>query len=177
VCPKPAPLWPVRFALRWLLPLPCLQLQQPLLLLLPDRTLYRQLSFRCSLLLWSRRLLRLLLQLPQRLRLQRWLVLFRWLLSQLRWRCWQPLWRLQLWSSLWLPLPGLRLAFLQLLSIARALLACPKRLPLLQVRFALRWLLPLQYWRLQQPLLLRLPSRPLCRLSSLRWLPPLQLQM
>jgi hypothetical protein len=47
----------------------------------------------------------------------------------------------------------------------------------LQVRFALRWLLPLQYWRLQQPLLLRLPSWPLCRLSSLRWLPPLQLQM
>jgi hypothetical protein len=71
VCPKPAPLWPVRFALRWLLPLPCLQLQQPLLLLLPDRTLYRQLSFRCSLLLWSRRWLRLLLQLPQWLRLRR----------------------------------------------------------------------------------------------------------
>jgi hypothetical protein len=47
----------------------------------------------------------------------------------------------------------------------------------LQVRFALRWLLPLQYWRLQQPLLLPLPSRPLCRLSSLRWLSPLQLQM
>jgi hypothetical protein len=48
-----------------------LQLQQPLLLLLPDRTLYRQLSFRCSLLLWSRRWLRLLLQLPQWLRLRR----------------------------------------------------------------------------------------------------------
>jgi hypothetical protein len=91
VCPKPAPLWPVRFALRWLLPLPWLRLQQPLLPMLPDRLPCRLLWFRCSLLLWSLRLLRLLLQLPQRLRLQRWLVLFRWLLSQLRWRRWQPL--------------------------------------------------------------------------------------
>jgi hypothetical protein len=71
VCPKPAPLWPVRFSLRWLQRLPLLPLQQPLLLLLPDRTLYRQLSFRCSLLLWSRRWLRLWLQLPQWLRLRR----------------------------------------------------------------------------------------------------------
>jgi hypothetical protein len=62
----------VRLELRWLLLLPCWRLQQPLLLLLlPDRTLYRQLSFRCSLLLWSRRWLRLLLQLPQWLRLRR----------------------------------------------------------------------------------------------------------
>jgi hypothetical protein len=107
-----------------------LRLQQQLLPMLPDRLPCRLLWFRCSLLLWSLRWLRLLLQLPQCLRLQRWLVLFRWLLLQLRWRRWQRLWRLQLWSSLWLPLPRLRLAFLQLLSIARALLACPKRLPL-----------------------------------------------
>jgi hypothetical protein len=84
VCPRPVPLWPVRFALRWLLLLPCLQLQQPLLLLLPDRTLCRQLSFRYSLPLWSQRWLRLLLQPLQCLRQQRWLARFRWLLSQLR---------------------------------------------------------------------------------------------
>jgi hypothetical protein len=81
----------VRFARRWLLPLPCWRLQQPLLPMLPDRLPCRLLWFRCSLLLWSLRLQRLLLQPLQCLRLQRWLALFHWLLSQLRWRHSPPL--------------------------------------------------------------------------------------
>jgi hypothetical protein len=85
-CPRPVPLWPVRFALRWLLPLPCLQLLRMLLLLLPDRTLCRLLWFRCSLLLWSQRLRRLLPLLRPSLQLQRWLARFHWPLSQLRLR-------------------------------------------------------------------------------------------
>jgi hypothetical protein len=84
VCPRPVPLLSIHFARHWLQRLPLLPLQQPLLLPLPDRTLYRQLSFRCSLLLWSRRWLRLLLQLPQWLRLRRWLARFRWLQWLLR---------------------------------------------------------------------------------------------
>jgi hypothetical protein len=76
--PKPAPLLQVRFARHWLLPLPCLQLLQQLSRRRPSRPLYRLLWSRYSLLQWSLCWLRLLLQLPQCLRLQRWLVLFRW---------------------------------------------------------------------------------------------------
>jgi hypothetical protein len=54
---------------------------------------------------------------------------------------------------------------------------CPKRLLLLPIHFARRWLLPLPCLRLQRLLSLLLPDRPLCHLSSLRWLPPLQLPM
>jgi hypothetical protein len=167
----------VRFARRWLLPLPCWRLQQPLLPMLPDRLPCRLLWFRCSLLLWSLRLQRLLLQPLQCLRLQRWLALFHWLLSQLRWRHSPPLSLQSLSWSLALLQPELRLAFLQLLLIARVLLACPKRLPLWPVRLARNSLLPLQCLQLQRLPLLLLPNRPLWRLLSLHWLLPLQLPM
>jgi hypothetical protein len=82
-----------------------------------------------------------------------------------------------LWWSLPLPLPGLQLALSPLLSGVLALQAYPKRIPLWLVRLALRWLLLQPLLPLQQQLLLLLPNRPLCRLSSLRWLSPLQLPM
>jgi hypothetical protein len=143
VCPKRLQLWPVRFALRWQLPLLYLRLQQQLSLQRPSRPLCRLSSIHWPSPLWSQRWqLLLLLQRPlwRQKRLLEFLRLQRWLL---RWRRW-PLLSLQLllWS-LSLPLPGLRLVFLQLLSIARVLLACPMRLPLSPVRFALRWLLRL----------------------------------
>jgi hypothetical protein len=120
VCPRPVPLWPIGFALRWLLLQPLLPLQRQLLLLLPDRPLCRLLWFRCSLLLWSQRLRQLLLQLLQCLRLQRWLVLFRWLQWLLRWRHLPPMSLQSLWWLLRLPLPELRLVLFQLPSVALA---------------------------------------------------------
>jgi hypothetical protein len=60
VCPRPVPLWPVRLALRWLLPLqwlPHLLLRLPML---PSRLLWRLSLLRCSLHLWSQRWLQLL---------------------------------------------------------------------------------------------------------------------
>jgi hypothetical protein len=141
VCPRPVPLWPVRLALRWLLLQPLLPLQQQLLLQRPSRSLCRLLSFRYSLLLWSQRLRQLLLQPLQCLRLQRWLVLFRWLHWLLRWlRRPQLSLRLPLWSQQQ-PLPGLRLVLSPLLSVAPALQVYPRPVPLWPVRFALRWLL------------------------------------
>jgi hypothetical protein len=120
VYPKRIPIWPVRFARHWLLQQPLLPLQQQLLLPRPNRLLCRLLWSRCSLLLWSQRWLRLLLQPLQCLRLRRWLVLFRWQ----RWRLrWLPQQQLSLQSLLWLPrlqLPELRLVLFQLLSVALA---------------------------------------------------------
>jgi hypothetical protein len=52
--------------------------------------------------------------------LPRWLEFLRWLRWLLRWRRLQPLWLLQLWSLLWLPLPGLQLALSPLLSVVLA---------------------------------------------------------
>jgi hypothetical protein len=160
---------PIHFALRWLLLQPCWRLQRLPLLLLPNRLLCR-----LSLLRWlsplqlpmSRPLL-----LPQRpsLQLRRWPALFRWLLSLLRWRRWQPLWLLQLWSLLWPQLPELRLVLFQLLSVALVLQAYPKRLLLWPVRFALRWLMLLPWLPLQQQLSMSLPDRPLCRLLWSRY--------
>jgi hypothetical protein len=74
-----------------------------------------------------------------------------------------------------LPLPELRLVLSPLLSVEPVLLVYPTRLPLWPVRFALRWLLPQPLLPLQQQLLLPLPDRPLCRLSSIHWPWPLQL--
>jgi hypothetical protein len=108
-------LLPVRFALRWLMQLPCWRLQQQLSLQRPSRLLCRLLWFRCSLLLWSLRWLQLLLQLPQCLLRQRWLVLFHWPLSQLRLLHWQPLSLQSLLWSLRLPLPELQLVLSPLL--------------------------------------------------------------
>jgi hypothetical protein len=105
-----------------------------------------------------------LLLLPQWLRLQRLRALFRWLLSQLRLRRWQPLWRLQLWSSLWLPLQVLRLVLFQFPSVEPVWQACPKLLLLWPIRFARHWLLPLPLLPLQQQMSLKRPSRLLCRL-------------
>jgi hypothetical protein len=84
--------------------------------------------------------------LPQRpsLQLRRWPALFRWLQWLLRWRRWQPLWLLQLWSLLWLPLPGLRLVLPQLLSVEPVLLAYSMQLLLLPIRFELHSLKPLR---------------------------------
>jgi hypothetical protein len=118
-----------------------------------------------------------LLQPLQCLRLQRWLVLFRWLQWLPHWLQRQPLSLLWLLWSLWPQLPGLRLVLSPLPSVVLAMLACPRPVPLWPVRLALRWLLPLPCLRLQQQLSLKRPSQPLCRLSSLRWLSPLQLQM
>jgi hypothetical protein len=64
----------------------------------------------------------------------------------------------------WLPLPELLLVLPQLPSVVLALLVYPRPVPLWPVRFALRWLLPLPWLRLQQPLSLQRPSRLLCRL-------------
>jgi hypothetical protein len=84
--------------------------------------------------------------LPQRpsLQLRRWPALFRWLQWLLRWRRWQPLWLLQLWSLLWLPLPGLQLALSPLRSVVPVLLACSMQLLLLPIRFELHSLKPLR---------------------------------
>jgi hypothetical protein len=71
VYPTRLPLWPVRFALRWLLQQQLLPLQQLLSLQRPIRPLCRLLWFRCSLLLWSLRWLRLLPLLRPSLPLQR----------------------------------------------------------------------------------------------------------
>jgi hypothetical protein len=177
VCPRPVPLLPIHFARRWLLPLPCLRLLQQLSLSLPVRPLCRLLWFRCSLLLRSQRLRRLLLQPLQWLLLQRLLVLFRWLQWLLRLLRLLPMWLLPLWPSLPPLQPELRIVFLPLLSIARALQAYPKLILLWPVRFALRWLLPLHWSPLQRPLLLMPLIRLLWRLSSLRWQSPLQLLM
>jgi hypothetical protein len=62
-------LLPTRFELHSLKPLRWLPLQRLRLLLLPVQPLSRLLWFRCSLLLWSRRLRQLLLQPLQCLRL------------------------------------------------------------------------------------------------------------
>jgi hypothetical protein len=164
-CPKRLPLWPIRFALRWLLPLPCLQLLQQQSLPRPNRPLWRLWWLRCSLRLLSLRWMRLLLQLPHWLRLQRWLARFHWLQWLLRWLHWRLLWRLQLYSSLWLPLPELLLVLPQLPSVARALQVCPKRLRLWPVRFALCSPLQQRCLPLQRLLSLMPPDRPLCRLS------------
>jgi hypothetical protein len=110
-------------------------------------------------------------------RLQRLRERFHWLLSQLRWQHWRPLWLLWLLWSLPLPLPGLRLVWSPLPSVVLASQVCPRPVPLWPVRLALRWLLLQPLLPLQQQLLLLLPNRPLCRLSSLRWLSPLQLPM
>jgi hypothetical protein len=120
VYPTRLPLWPVRFALRWLLQQQLLPLQQLLSLQRPIRPLCRLLWFRCSLLLWSLRWLQLLLQLPQCLLRQRWLVLFHWPLSQLRLLHWQPLSLQSLLWSLRLPLPELQLVLPPLLSVVLA---------------------------------------------------------
>jgi hypothetical protein len=72
------------------------------------------------LLLWSQRLRRLLPQLQLLWQLQRWLALFRWLLSQLRWRHSLPLSLLPLWPSLRLRLQELRLVLFPLLSVVLA---------------------------------------------------------
>jgi hypothetical protein len=174
VCPKPVPLLPIHFARRWLLLLPCLPLQRLPLRPLPVRPLCRLLWSRYSLLLWLLRWQQLLLpQLPslQQPHLQ---ALFRWLLSQLRWPHSPPLSLQSLWWLLPLPLPELRLVLFQLLSVAPVLQVCPKRLLLLPIHFARHWLLPLPLLPLQQPLLLLLPDRLFCRLSSLHLLLPLQ---
>jgi hypothetical protein len=115
VCPKRLLLLPIHFARRWLLQQPLLPLQQQLLLPRPNRLLCRLLWSRCSLLPWSQRWLRLLLQLPQWLRLRRWLARFRWQRWLLRWL---PQQQLSLQSLWWLPrppLPELRLVLFQLL--------------------------------------------------------------
>jgi hypothetical protein len=119
----------------------------------------------------------LLLQLLQCLRLQRWRALFRWQRWLLRWLHWRPLWLLRLLWSLRLLLPGLRLVLSPLLSVEPVLQVCPRPVPLLPIHFARRWLLPLPLLPLQQPLLPMQPVEPLCRLSSLHWLSPLQLPM
>jgi hypothetical protein len=172
VCPRPVPLLSIHFVRHLLLPQPLLPLQQQLSLQRPSRSLCRLLWFRYSLLLWSLRLLRLLLQLPQCLRLQRWLALFRWLQWRLRWRRWRQLSLQPILWSLPLPLPELRLVFLPLLSVVLALLACPKPRPLRQVQFARHWPLQLPSLPLQRLLSLTQPNRPLCRQSSLRWQSP-----
>jgi hypothetical protein len=105
-----------------------------------------------------------LLQLRPLWRLQRWLEFLRWLRWLLRWRRLQPLWLLQLWSLLWLPLPGLQLALSPLLSVVPVLLACSMQLLLLPIRFELHSLKPLRWSPLQRLLLPMLPVRLLCRL-------------
>jgi hypothetical protein len=75
------------------------------------------------------------------------------------------------------PLPELRLVLSQLLSVEPVLLACPVRLLLLPILLARHWLLQLPCLPLLQQPSLQRPSRPLCCLSSLHWLWPLQLPM
>jgi hypothetical protein len=74
-----------------------------------------------------------------------------------------------------LPLPELRLVLSPLLSVEPVLLVCLRPVPLLPIHFARHWLLPQPLLPLQQQLLLPLPDRPLCRLSSIHWPWPLQL--
>jgi hypothetical protein len=61
-----------------------------------------------------------LLQLPQWLRLRRWLARFRWQRWLLRWLPQQRLSLQSLWWLLRLPLPELRLVLFQLLSVVLA---------------------------------------------------------